>query len=101
MLELELDPEAGRPRADSNLVAECRGEGVLGRPESVLEVGVDDDRSWFSPAARPFCQLARAALGFPDRPALGSCVAGEAQTLRLILCNQERATMATGQLAGL
>src|SRR3954469_14387341 len=101
MLELELDAVAVRPRPDPHLSPERRGERILGGAERVLEVGVDDDRSRLLPAPRAVLELARAALRLPHRPSGAARIAGEPQPLRLLLDEEEGATVTAGQLTAL
>src|SRR5439155_3624530 len=101
MLELELDAVSGGPRPHAHLATERRGQGVLGRSERILEVGVDDDRPGVTAPAGAVFDLARAPLGLADRPGLRARLTRQPEPLRLVLDEQERASVASRQLARL
>src|SRR3954463_16028941 len=102
MLELELDPVARGPGPYAHLAAERGGEGVLGRAEGILQVRMDHDRAGLAAVqALAVLDLAGAPLSLAYRPSVRSCLARQLEPLRLVLDEQQRASVALRELARL
>src|SRR3954468_11612553 len=102
VLELELDPVARGPGPYAHLTAERGGEGVLGRAEGILQVRMDHDRAGLAAVqALAVLDLAGAPLSLAYRPSVRSCLARQLEPLRLVLDEQQRASVALRELARL
>src|SRR5436305_14630919 len=91
VVDVELDPESASQRPNLDLVSERRGEGVLGGSNGVCQIGGDDD---LASRLRPLGLASpRAPLRLAHGPAAVASIARERQPARVVLAQEQRATV--------